>query len=152
MRSLAPRWRRVVAGPAVVALAVTALAACTTTRPSAGEADATAADFYRAIGASDGAAACALLTPSVAETLEQDAGSPCPQAVLDGDVGQELTARADGATDPGAASGRVDGRQAQVVTSTDTVFLTVSGDGWRITAAGCDPHENRPYDCVVEAG
>ena len=45
----------------------------------------------------------------------------------------------------------VAGRQAQVVTADDTLFLAVSGDAWVVTAAGCTPREDRPYDCEVEA-
>ena len=45
----------------------------------------------------------------------------------------------------------VAGRQAQVVTATDTVFLALSGDAWVVTAAGCTPRDDRPYDCEVEA-
>jgi hypothetical protein len=30
------------------------------------------------------------------------------------------------------------------------LFLTVSGDHWLVTAAGCDARPDRPYDCVLE--
>ncbi|MCA5894856.1 hypothetical protein LEP48_18030 [Isoptericola sp. NEAU-Y5] len=45
----------------------------------------------------------------------------------------------------------VAGRQAQVATGDDTYFLALSGDGWVITAAACEPRPQRPYDCEVEA-
>jgi hypothetical protein len=45
----------------------------------------------------------------------------------------------------------VAGRQAQVRLGGDTVFLARSGDGWVVTAAGCDPRPDRPYDCEVAA-
>ena len=35
---------------------------------------------------------------------------------------------------------------------TDTVFLAVFPGGWRVVAAGCTPHGDRPYDCVVQGG
>lgn len=148
MHPPSPWWRRTVAAPAVAALVVTALAACATSRPSGEVATSTTEELYRAIGASDGAAACTLLTPAVVEVLEEDSGGSCDTAVLDGDVGEDLRSRADG----DAVSSRIAGRLAQVMTSTDVVFLTVSGDGWLITAAGCDPREDRPYHCVLEGG
>jgi hypothetical protein len=34
----------------------------------------------------------------------------------------------------------------------DVVFLTVSGADWLVTAAGCTPRPERPYDCQVSGG
>lgn len=127
--------------------ALFALAGCGFARPDAASAGATAQEFYGAVAASDGVGACALLAPVTVEALEDDAGAPCPDAILDGDVGSTLTARADDADD---AAGRVAGRLAQVTLASDVLFLTVSGDRWLVTAAGCDPRPDRPYDCVLE--
>ncbi|WP_315099134.1 hypothetical protein [uncultured Cellulomonas sp.] len=136
-------WRR----PVCLAVgAALALAGCTS-RPAAETAGTAARDFYRAVAAADGAGACALLAPATAEALEDDAGLPCDEAILDGDVGETLTERAQDGSTP---SGRVAGRQAQVTLPTDVLFLTVSGSRWLITAAGCDPRPPRPYDCVLE--
>jgi hypothetical protein len=41
--------------------------------------------------------------------------------------------------------------QARVRAGTDTVFLTRWGDGWRVTAAGCEPRDDGPYDCDISA-
>lgn len=41
------------------------------------------------------------------------------------------------------------GGQAQVRTAGDAVFLALSGDRWVVTAAGCEPQGDRPYDCEV---
>jgi hypothetical protein len=132
---------------AVVVAAVTlALSGCGSPRPTADAAASTATDFYDAIGRSDGTAACDLLAPATLEELESDADEPCDEALLDGDVGETLTARAD----PSTASPSVAGRQAQVLLSSDVVFLTISGSSWLITAAGCDERPHRPYDCAVE--
>ena len=116
-------------------------------RPDAAAADATAEHFYQAVEAAEGADACSFLAPATVENLEDDAGEPCADAILAGEVGDTLTSRADDATDPVA---RVAGRQAQAVLPMDVVFLTVSGDHWLITAAGCDARPQRPYDCVLE--
>jgi hypothetical protein len=42
------------------------------------------------------------------------------------------------------------GSNAQVQMDQDTVFLTRSGDTWKVIAAGCTPQGERPYDCEVE--
>ena len=42
------------------------------------------------------------------------------------------------------------GGTAQVRTSADTLFLTRTGQGWRIAAAGCTPQGEAPYQCRVE--
>jgi hypothetical protein len=34
----------------------------------------------------------------------------------------------------------------------DVVFLSVFGDHWLITAAGCTARGDRPYDCTVMGG
>ena len=136
-------WR-----PAVwLVLCATAVAGCGVARPGTSAADATVQAFYRAISADDGTGACAVLAPSTIENLEDDADEPCAEAVLDGDVGETLTERAQ---DPGDPSARVAGRAAQVTLTTDVLFLTISGDHWLVTAAGCDARPDRPYDCVLE--
>lgn len=129
---------------------VTVLAGCGVARPDAATAGAAAQDFYRAIAAGDGETACALLAPVTVESLEDDTGEPCADGVLEGEVGETLTARATDATTRATRATRVAGRQAQATLADDVVFLTVSGDRWLITAAGCDPRPHRPYDCVLE--
>ena len=44
------------------------------------------------------------------------------------------------------------GRGAQVLMDGDVVFLSVFGDHWLITAAGCTARGDRPYDCTVMGG
>ena len=34
----------------------------------------------------------------------------------------------------------------------DTLFLARFDQGWRVTAAGCTPHGDLPYDCTVKGG
>lgn len=129
----------------VVALATLTAGACS---PS-GDAPAQAVQaFYAAVAAGDGAAACAVLAPAVIESVEEEYATSCADALTTGDVGDDLQDRAQGTTDPQV---RVAGRQAQAVLGTDTVFLTRSGSRWVVTAAGCTPRPDRPYDCEVEA-
>lgn len=129
----------------LVALAALTLAACT---PPGDAPAAAATDFYAAVADGDGTAACADLAPAVVESVEEETASSCADALTTGDLGDDLQDRARGTTEPRV---RVAGRQAQAVLGTDTVFLTRSGSRWLVTAAGCTPRPERPYDCEVEA-
>ncbi|MBN6052939.1 hypothetical protein JYK22_13460, partial [Nonomuraea sp. RK-328] len=95
--------------------------------------------FHTAVAAHQDAAACAMLTPETAEKLP-DPDETCPQALAALKLG------------PG---GRVTGAEvwgddALVRMAGDTVFLHRFSDGWRVTAAGCEPRHGLPYDCQVE--
>lgn len=68
-------------------------------------------------------------------------GQGCPEAIL----AQNL---------PGAHEVRDSqafGRGAQVLMDGDVVFL-LFGNRWLITAAGCQPRGDRPYDCTLKGG
>ena len=82
---------------------------------------------------------CALLAPSTLETLESDESAPCADV-----IGQVPL--------PGGAVEAVEvwGGDAQVRLGSDTVFLTETPSGWRVTAAACEPRGELPYDCQVE--
>jgi hypothetical protein len=82
---------------------------------------------------------CALLAPATLETLESDESAPCADAITSIPL-------------PGGTVEAVEvwGRDAQVRLSGDTVFLTETPSGWRVTAAGCEPRGEMPYDCQVE--
>jgi hypothetical protein len=95
--------------------------------------------FYAAVAADDGDSACDLLAPATRSELEQSAGRPCAQAVLNEDV-----------PEVGEPAGiEVFGVMAQVRFAGETAFLTRFADGWRIVAAACTPTANR-YDCSIE--
>lgn len=115
-------------------------AACSVAGPDAGDAGVTVTAFTTALASGDGAEACALIAPATVESLEQDSGTGCATAVLGLGI----------ATGTADLSARAYGRQAQVRTADDVVFLARSGDTWRITAAGCTPRGDRPYDCSLE--
>ena len=120
-------------------LAAITLAGCA----SAGDREDAAADgavrVLAAVDAQDGAGACAALAPDTVEEIEQSAGQPCAEAVLD----EDLPA-------PGRVVGAdVYGQWAQVRLDDDTLFLAVFPDGWRVVAAGCTPRGKQPYDCRI---
>lgn len=129
------------------ALVVALLAACGPGGAARAARDVAVA-FSAAVAAGDGDAACALLAESVAQRVAEDEEAPCAQALSEGPVADDLAERAADAR-PGEV--RVAGRQAQVRLGGDTVFLARSGTGWVVTAAGCDPRPDRPYDCEVAA-
>jgi hypothetical protein len=87
----------------------------------------------------DPQARCALLAPATLAALESDASAPCAEAItavpLRGGTVRAVS---------------VWGNGAQVRLTDDTVFLTETGTGWKVTAAGCEPRGEQPYDCEVE--
>jgi hypothetical protein len=128
------RSRRRVLG--LLAVLVPGLVACADLRRPEVEEVAVA---FGAPGA-DPASRCALLAPATVATLEHEESTGCAQAL--GEL--EL---------PGGTveSIAVWGDNAQVRLSGDTLFLNRTDQGWKITAAGCQPSEEAPYRCRVEA-
>jgi hypothetical protein len=99
--------------------------------------------FTAAWSARDGAQLCGALAPQTAAEVAAAAKKPCAQGVLEEDLPPSGPVRAV----------HVWGRQAQARTATDTLFLSLLDDGWRITAAGCRPQGGgSPYDCQVQGG
>jgi hypothetical protein len=85
-------------------------------------------------------ARCALLAPTTLASLEEDQSASCADA-----IGQLPLAGGE------VESVEVWGGDAQVRLAGDTVFLTETKSGWRVTAAACRPQAEEPYDCEVEA-
>ncbi|MFI6791484.1 hypothetical protein ACIBG4_29555 [Nonomuraea sp. NPDC050383] len=119
---------------AVLALALAAGCAVDTTSPAR-----TAERFHAAVAAKQDEAACAMLTRTTAEKLP-DPDETCAQALAALKLG------------PGGRVTGVEvwGADALVRLQGDTVFLHQFTDGWRVTAAGCEPRHDLPYDCEVE--
>jgi hypothetical protein len=89
--------------------------------------------------AGDPQARCDLLAPATLVALESEESLPCADALTQLPLpGGEVTAV------------EVWGGDAQVRLGGETVFLTETDAGWRVTAAGCAPHGEAPYDCEVE--
>lgn len=124
------RWT----APAAAALLLTG---CTPAeQPAALEAG---RQFQVAVGAGDRVAACALLSPAARGNLEGASARPCPAAL----AALSLPAG-------GTRSIEVWGDGAQVRLDAGVLFLARFGTGWKVTAAGCTPRPDQPYDCVVE--
>lgn len=101
--------------------------------------DHTVAAFTSAVAGGDTEAGCELLAPATRDALQQRSGGSCPSTLANARL-------------PGGAL--VDtarwGREAQARTTTDTLFLTMTEQGWRVAAAGCSRREDAPYVCTVE--
>ena len=131
------RRGQAIRGSAALGLIALLLTGCASTQQPEVQRVATA--FEDAGG--DPEARCDLLAPKTLETLEQNESEPCAEVItqlpLDGgDV----------------RSVEVWGGDAQVQLSGDTLFLTETHAGWRVSAAACEPNGEAPYDCEVEAG
>jgi len=123
--------------------AVTFLAGCGSQREQ--DASQVAKRFYSAVAAKDGAAACSQLSEDAVAKLESEEKARCPDAVLELDLG--LPGGDDRSTSVYLTTAKVD------LSGGDSVFLDQTGNGWRVSAAGCQPQpgEEKPYDCEVEA-
>jgi hypothetical protein len=82
---------------------------------------------------------CDLLAPATRAAFEESESAPCTEAV------QDLPLHG-GAVE----SIEIFGGDAQVKLAGDTVFLTETSAGWRITAAACRSKGEAPYDCEVD--
>jgi hypothetical protein len=127
---------------AAAAVGVLAVAGCGSVGDRQEAASAAAVRMLTAVDGQDGAQACAVLAPDTAAELQESAGKPCPQAILDEDLPKS-----------GAVTGTaVYGQWAQVRLADDTVFLAVFADGWRVVAAGCSAQGDQPYNCTLQGG
>jgi hypothetical protein len=124
-----------------VVLPLTLVTACSA-GPDTTAASGVAAAFHRAIQDGDGAAACALLAPATVEDLEGTSAQSCPEAILSQHLPDAQQVQ----------DSEAFGRAAQVLMDGDVVFLSMFGTEWLITAAGCAPRGDRPYDCTLKGG
>jgi hypothetical protein len=113
------------------------LTACTPAeQPAALEAG---RSFQTALRGADTTAACGLLSAQARGNLEAASARSCADALA------VLSLPAD---EPGAV--QVWGDNAQVRLGSRALFLAKFRAGWKVTAAGCSPRPDQPYDCVVE--
>ncbi len=82
---------------------------------------------------------CELLAPTTATALAEEASTACPEAVAEVPAG----------TGP-VESVAVWGGEAQVRLAGDTLFLSETPAGWRVTAADCRAAGDGPYHCGTE--
>jgi len=95
--------------------------------------------FQAALRDRNSQAACNLLSTRTLQALESTSRQPC---------GAALAALAL-PTDP-ADSIEVWGDNAQLRAPSGVVFLAKFRTGWKVTAAGCRPRPDLPYDCDLE--
>jgi hypothetical protein len=82
---------------------------------------------------------CDLLAPATRAAFEESESAPCTDAIQDLPLqGGEVR------------SVEIWGGDAQVKLGDDTLFLTETSAGWRITAAACRSQGEAPYECEVD--
>lgn len=97
--------------------------------------------FYSALERHDGAAACRVLSDDTRSSLETSEKKPCKEAVF-----------SLGLSPARVVAVRVYATSAEaVLTGGEAVFLDQDPDGWKISAVGCKPQHEQPYDCDLEA-
>jgi hypothetical protein len=121
-------------------LSLLLVAGCASVSERGDAASTVAIRMLRAVEGQDGTGACAVLAPDTVAELEESAGKPCAEAILDEDLPGPGTVTAS----------EVYGQWAQVRLTEDTVFLGAFPGGWRVVAAGCTPRQNRPYECTLQ--
>ena len=108
------------------------------------EADAGAAAqrFHAALEQGDGQAACDQLNAETASKLEEQEKQPCAEAILSLELPEGGT----------VADTRVDVTSAfTTLADGGSDFLDEGPNGWRVSAAGCEPTApSQPYDCELE--
>jgi hypothetical protein len=126
------RRRWVLAGAGLLAALLTGCA-------SAGEPDVAKVATAFEDPSGDPQARCDLLAPATLATFESDSAAPCADALADVPL-------------QGGQVGSVEiwGGDAQVRLGGDTLFLTQTDTGWKVTAAGCQSRRQEPYDCEVD--
>jgi hypothetical protein len=92
-----------------------------------------------AFAAAEPSARCQMLAPATVATVEAQSGRPCVEAMAQLELPEGAV-----------QSSTVWADQAQVHLVGDTVFLTKTGDGWKVTAAGCSSRGDAPYACRME--
>jgi hypothetical protein len=106
------------------------------------DAGAVAKRFHAALESGDGQAACDALNEETASKLEQQEKKPCEEAILSLDLPK---------------GGTVADTRVYVTSAFATLaegggdFLDEGPDGWRVSAAGCEPTTpSQPYECELE--
>jgi hypothetical protein len=131
-------------GPRVASLAcllALALVGCATADRE-DDAAAVAARFHAALEHGDGQAACDQLNEQTASKLEKQEQKPCAEAILSLELPK---------------GGTVADTRVYVTSAFTTLaeggsdFLDEGPNGWRVSAAGCQPTApSQPYECELE--
>jgi hypothetical protein len=101
--------------------------------------------FFAAVEQGDGAAACARLSVDTRAQLESQEQRQCREAV----TGLRLEGGAPTRIEVYETNAKADLPGGQ------SAFLSLTAQGWRLSAIGCEPEggkpADRPYDCEIEA-
>ena len=101
--------------------------------------------FLAAVGAGDAAVACELLAEDTLKALEDEEQKACGEAI----GGVEIDAGS-----PTAVELYLTNAEAELDNG-ERAFLSLTSDGWRVSAAGCKrgdgPPADVPMDCELEA-
>ncbi|MDG9717659.1 hypothetical protein [Streptomyces sp. DH24] len=134
--------RRYGSGIAAGILAIAVLTSCAASSERRDQVTEEVTRFETALQAGRNGRACAALAPSTRQELEQSARSRCERAMSEQQLPQAGAVR----------TVDVYGGQARVVLEHDTVFLARFPAGWKVTAAGCRPRADQPYQCEIKGG
>lgn len=108
-------------------------------------ATAVAERFFAAIGSGDGAAACDQLSGDTRKALEDGEQEPCREAI----GGVKIDPGRLEAIEVFSTSAKAD------LGNGESAFLSLTAEGWRLSAAGCTrgdgPPADEPMDCELEA-
>ena len=109
------------------------------------EATGVAERFFAAVESGDGAAACRELSTDTRKKLEQDEKEPCREAI----GGLEIEPGALTTIELFLTNAKAD------LDNGDSAFLSLTEQGWRLSAVGCKPGDGPPadvpMDCELEA-
>ena len=101
--------------------------------------------FFTALGSGDGAGACAQLSPDTRKALEDDEQKPCREAI----AGLSIETGTPTKLELYLTNAKAD------LDNGESAFLSLTAEGWRLSAVGCkpgsDPPEDEPMDCELEA-
>jgi hypothetical protein len=131
-------------GPRAVSLACVlaiAVAGCGTGE-RADDVAAVAERFHAALESGDGQAACAELSEETASKLELQEQKPCEEGILTLELPKGGTVAVKRVEMRSAFAGLAEG---------GADFLDEGSEGWKISAAGCEPTApEQPYECELE--
>jgi hypothetical protein len=131
-------------GPRAVSVAcllAIAVAGCGTGE-RADDAAAVAERFHAALESGDAQAACAELSEETASKLELQEQKPCEEAILTLELPKGGTVAVKRVEMRSAFAGLAEG---------GADFLDEGPEGWKISAAGCEPTApEQPYECELE--
>jgi hypothetical protein len=101
--------------------------------------------FYAALASGDGATACAQLSPDTRKALEDDERKPCREAI----GGLSIEPGSPTKLELYLTNAKAD------LDNGESAFLSLTADGWRLSAVGCKPGDGPPadvpMDCELEA-